>query len=73
MPGLLDEMRKAADEAGRDADAIEVTAGYTFNIDDVKRYEDLGVTRLVIPPLAFDPAGFRTALERFQGDVISQL
>ncbi len=73
LPGLLDEMRKAADEAGRDADAIEVTAGYTFKPDDVKVFEDLGVSRLVIPPLAFDPAGLRTALEKFQNDTISKL
>jgi probable F420-dependent oxidoreductase len=73
LPALLDEMRKAADEAGRDADAIEVSAGYTFNVDDVKRFEDLGVSRLMIPPLAFDPDGLRAGLERFQNDVISKL
>ena len=73
LPGLLDVMQKEAADHGRDASAIEVTAGYTFNPDDVKRFEDLGVTRLVIPPLAFDVDGFRSALDRFQNDVISKL
>lgn len=70
---LLAEMQSAADEAGRDADAIEVTAGGALDVDGVRRYADLGVDRMVIPPLAFDPDGAREALLRFGDEVIGAL
>jgi probable F420-dependent oxidoreductase len=73
LPGLLEVMKKAAADARRDGDAIEVTAGAVFDIDGIKKLQDLGVSRLVLPPLAFDVDGFRTALDRFQNDVIAKL
>jgi probable F420-dependent oxidoreductase len=73
LPALLEVMKKAAADSGRDGDGIEVTAGAVFDIDGIKKLEDLGVSRLVLPPLAFDVDGFRTALDRFQNDVFSKL
>lgn len=73
LPSLLDVMKKSAAEAGRDGDKIEVTAGASFDIEEIKKLADMGVSRLMIPPLAFDPEGLRTALDRFQNDVISKL
>ncbi len=73
LPALLEVMKKAAADAGRDADKIEVTAGASFEIPVIKQLEDMGVSRLMIPPLAFDVDGFRTALDRFQNDVIAKL
>ncbi|HVT77305.1 MAG TPA: LLM class flavin-dependent oxidoreductase, partial [Acidimicrobiales bacterium] len=73
LPPLLDIMRTAAKDAGRDGDAIEVTAGGGLDLDTVKRFADLGVARLVIPPLAFDVEGLRAALGTFQEKVISKL
>jgi probable F420-dependent oxidoreductase len=70
---LLDEMRKAAADAGRDADKIEVTAGGAMDVDGIKRFEDAGVARIIIPPLAFDPDGLRTNLEAFATNVLSKL
>jgi probable F420-dependent oxidoreductase len=70
---LLDVMRRAATDAGRDPDAIEVTAGGAMDVDTIRRYEDLGVHRIAIPPLAFDPEGIRTNLARFADRVISKL
>jgi probable F420-dependent oxidoreductase len=51
LPGLLGAMRSAAQDAGRDPDAIEVTTGTSVraDVDMVRRYEDLGIERLVIP------------------------
>ena len=53
LPALLDEMRAAAEEAGRDPDAIEVTAtgasllaGGEQAVDEVGRLAELGVARL---------------------------
>jgi probable F420-dependent oxidoreductase len=73
LPPLLDIMRKSAADAGRDGDAIEVTAGGGLDLETVKKYADLGVDRLVIPPLAFDIEGLRAALGSFQENVISKL
>ncbi len=66
-------MREAAVEAGRDPDAIEITRGGAMDADGVKRMMDEGCDRLVIPPLAFDPAGLRDALAQFADDVIAKV
>ena len=70
---LLDEMRKAAADAGRDGDAIEITAGGAMDVDGIKRYADLGVQRIVIPPLGFDLETLETQLGLFNENVISKL
>ncbi|MET0902741.1 MAG: LLM class F420-dependent oxidoreductase [Acidimicrobiales bacterium] len=77
LPALLDEMRKAAVDAGRDPDDIEITTGGNGALgpgalDEVKRLEDLGVSRVIIPPLAFDVEGQRTAFAQYADDVISR-
>jgi probable F420-dependent oxidoreductase len=69
---LLDIMRASARDAGRDPDAIEVTAGGALDLDGVKRLADLGVSRVIIPPLGFDLDTLRTQLGRFSDDVIAR-
>lgn len=73
LSALLGTMRQAATEAGRDPDAIEVTAGGAMDPEAVKRYADLGVGRIVIPPLAFDAEGIGPALRRFADEVITKV
>jgi probable F420-dependent oxidoreductase len=68
---LLDVMRREAKEAGRDPDAIEVTTGAAPDVDGLKRLADLGVSRVIIGPPAFDAEGIRTQLGRYGDDVIS--
>jgi probable F420-dependent oxidoreductase len=68
---LLDDMRAAAKEAGRDPDAIEVSSGGSLDLDTVKRYADLGVSRFIVPPLGFDLDTLRTQLGRFSDTVIA--
>jgi hypothetical protein len=58
---------------GRDPDAIEVTAGGAFDLDGVKRFADLGVDRVVIPPLGFDLDTLKGALGTFGDDVIAKV
>ncbi len=70
-------MRQAAAEAGRDPDAIEITSGGngalgSGALDEVKRLADLGVSRVIIPPLAFDVEGQRTAFAKYGDDVIAR-
>jgi probable F420-dependent oxidoreductase len=74
---LLDVMRRAADEAGRDPDAIEVSAGGNGAIGpnalaEVEALAQLGVHRVILPPLAFDVAGQQEAFARYGEDVISR-
>ncbi|MGH8984024.1 MAG: LLM class F420-dependent oxidoreductase [Acidimicrobiia bacterium] len=69
---LLATMRASAIEADRDSDAIEVTAGGAFDIDGVKRFADLGVDRVVIPPLGFDLETLARALGEFSDNVIEK-
>lgn len=70
---LLDVMRAAAKEAGRDAGAIEITSGGAFDVDGAKRLADLGVSRIVIPPLGFDLETLKSSLGDFSERVIAPL
>jgi probable F420-dependent oxidoreductase len=69
----LEVMRRAAEDAGRDPDAIEVTTGGPMDADGIKRLADLGVHRVTIPPLAFDEEGLRRGLETFAQDVMAKV
>ena len=51
LPHLLDVMRRAAIDADRDPDAIVVTAGGAFDAATAEKYAEIGVHRLVVPPL----------------------
>ena len=70
---VLGVMRRAAEEAGRDPDAIEVTTGGPLDADGIRRLGDLGVHRVTIPPLAFDVDGLRARLESFAEDVMAKV
>jgi probable F420-dependent oxidoreductase len=69
---LVEAMRGAAVEAGRDPDAIEVTAGGVFDLDGVKRFADLGVSRVVIPPLGFDLETLKSTIPAFADSVMAK-
>jgi probable F420-dependent oxidoreductase len=66
IPALLGAMRDECRKLGRKPETIEITAGGgNLDPDAVKRYEDLGVSRLVLPPPGFDPEGLRRGLSEF--------
>jgi methylmalonyl-CoA mutase cobalamin-binding subunit len=65
-------MRAAAEDAGRDPDAIEVTAGGVMDLDGVRRFADYGVDRIVLPPLGWDLDTLRDQLGRFSEQVIEK-
>jgi probable F420-dependent oxidoreductase len=67
---LIETMRASATDAGRDPDAIEITAGGVFDLDGVKRFADLGVGRIVIPPLGFDLETLKGTIGNFADSVI---
>jgi probable F420-dependent oxidoreductase len=72
LEDLLATMRTAAKEAGRDADAIEITSGGSLDLDSVKRTADCGVDRYTIPPLAFDLENLRSRLGKFSETIIAK-
>jgi probable F420-dependent oxidoreductase len=79
LPSLLVELRKEADAHGRDPDAIEVTFGGADvliggeqALDAIGRLAEAGVSRLVIPPLSFDPAAVGDALASFGEEVVAK-
>jgi probable F420-dependent oxidoreductase len=69
---LLAEMRRAAADAGRDADEIEITSGGALDLDAVKKAADMGVDRYSVPPLGFDLETLRTNLGKFSENVIAK-
>ncbi|HZT66716.1 MAG TPA: LLM class F420-dependent oxidoreductase [Acidimicrobiales bacterium] len=68
---LVDVMRAAAEEAGRDPASIGITAGGAPSVEEVKRLADLGVTRMVIPNLGGDPDKWKARLGSFSETVIA--
>ena len=80
LPALLSEMRAAAEQAGRDPSAIEVTWGGSRVVreagdealDEVGRLQEQGVSQVVLPPLAFEIDGLREKLARFGDEVIAR-
>jgi probable F420-dependent oxidoreductase len=70
---LLDEMKRAAKDAGRDPDAIEVTTGGAPNIDFAKSLADQGVSRMVMPAPTFDPNDADRAFGELAENFISKI
>ncbi|HEX9682894.1 MAG TPA: LLM class F420-dependent oxidoreductase [Acidimicrobiales bacterium] len=71
---LFGAMRDAANDAGRNPDDIELTTGARATPDEIKQLgEDLGVDRVVIPPLGFDLGSLRQGLERYADEVIAKV
>jgi probable F420-dependent oxidoreductase len=70
---LLAIMRDECAKLGRDPATIEVSAGRaTPDLDGVKRLRELGVSRFMVPPPAYDPDGITQGLERL-GDLIAKV
>jgi probable F420-dependent oxidoreductase len=75
IAGLLRIMKRSAEEAGRDPASIEITAGasHDCDADTVKRYQDLGVTRVMIGLPAQDPADVRHSIDALHERLISKV
>jgi probable F420-dependent oxidoreductase len=73
IPMLVDEMRRAAKDAGRDPEAIEVTAGGLPSVEAAKALGDQGVSRMVVPPPSFDPSDMGRALGELSENFIQKV
>lgn len=72
---LLDAMSEECARVGRDPAKIEITASAPppLNLDEIKRLQDQGVSRLAIGPPGFDRDGIRKGLADLHDKVISKL
>ena len=66
LAALFEHARHCAEESGRDPEALEFTAGGPTSPDYVERLAEIGVTRMIVPPM--DPSQF----SKFGEEVISQ-
>jgi probable F420-dependent oxidoreductase len=75
---LIERARQEAEDAGRDPDQLEITARWTKqardldDLDMLRRLDDMGVHRVVVPAWVFDTGDLRGALERVGERVFSQ-
>ena len=70
---LLGVMRDECKKIGRDPKTIEVTSGRAVpTVDSVKELTELGVSRFMVPPPAFDPVGITEGLEKL-GELIAKV
>jgi probable F420-dependent oxidoreductase len=71
LSNLFAALRDECGKVGRKPEEIELTTGMGGrDRDSVRRYEDLGVSRLITAPPGFDPDGLRRGLEKFANDLI---
>jgi probable F420-dependent oxidoreductase len=74
LPQLLPALRAECERIGRDPSQIELTTSLPAReLDAVRRMQDLGVSRLVMGPPAFDAEGLRRALCDFADRVIAKV
>jgi probable F420-dependent oxidoreductase len=74
LPKLLAALRDECAKTGRDPAEIEIsTGGGNVDLDAVRRYAELGVSRLVISPPGLDPEGLRRGLHQFAERVIAKV
>jgi len=57
---------------GRDPGEIEISTGSIPTLDEVKRLEDMGVSRFTVGPPGFTPDALREGLEKLGNELISK-
>ena len=70
---LFEIMREAAREAGRDLGAIELSCAGRASVETIKPLLDIGISRVVIAPPAFDADGLTRGLDKITNDVLATL
>ncbi len=70
---LFGLMRDSAKQAGRNPDAIELSCMGRADADALKSYRDMGISRAVLAPPAFDKDGLTRGLEKLANDVVAKL
>ncbi len=75
LGALLQEVERAAGDAGRSMSAIEVTAGSAFDLDTARRFEQMGADRvmcpLMLPELITDLDDAKRKITWFADEIMS--
>jgi probable F420-dependent oxidoreductase len=66
-------MREAARSAGRDPAAIELSCAARASVETIKPLQDIGISRVVIAPPAFDADGLTRGLDKIANEVLAKL
>ncbi|MBS1848315.1 MAG: LLM class F420-dependent oxidoreductase [Actinobacteria bacterium] len=77
LAALIAMMRESAEQADRDPDTIEITVHAPANLADdpiaaVEPLAAMGVDRILVPPMTFDPAAIAEVLGVFGSQVITE-
>jgi alkanesulfonate monooxygenase SsuD/methylene tetrahydromethanopterin reductase-like flavin-dependent oxidoreductase (luciferase family) len=70
LPRVIAEVRAATAAAGRDPEAMEITAGSARTVDDAKRYADLGIHRMTVAIKSRDIAQMRDEVARLGDELV---
>lgn len=72
----LDKLKDACAAEGRDISSVEISSMWMFNdeaFDNVKRFEDLGVSRLICPLFGLGTANPMEGIDKLGNELISKL
>ena len=72
LPSLLEVLVKECAEIGRDPGSIEITTGSVPRLDEVKRLQDLGVSRFTVSPPGFTHDDVERGLEKLGNELIAK-
>ncbi len=74
LGALIERVRRAAEDAGRDPDAIEINAMFSTQMGEpeagVERFAELGVGRIMVPAFFFAGPGGLDRMDEFAGRAI---
>jgi probable F420-dependent oxidoreductase len=73
LKDLFAIMKTEAEKAGRNPASIELSCMGRPRVDDLKALQDIGISRVVIAPPAFDAEGLTRGLEKLQNEVIAKI
>jgi len=73
LASVLGLMKEECAKIGRNPAEIELTAFGKPSLDVINRYRDMGVSRLVIGPPAWDAEGLTCGLEKIAAEVLPKL
>jgi len=68
----LAELKAECERIGRDPGEIEISTGSIPTLDEVKRLEDMGVSRFTVGPPGYTPDALREGLEKLGNELISK-
>lgn len=72
LPSLLEVLVSECREIGRDPTDIEITSGSAPTLDEVRRLQDLGVSRFTVSPPGYSRDDVERGLEKLGNELISK-